>query len=60
MTHDTGWTGQVDWARHLCCLRTVVQPYITAVLAYVDGHACPMPPEDEAEVMHAIKEAAWR
>jgi hypothetical protein len=60
MTHDTGWTVQDDWGRPLGRLRAVVQPYITAVLAYVDGHACPMPPEDEAEVMHAIKEAAWR
>jgi hypothetical protein len=60
MTHDTGWAAQDDWARLLCRMSTAVQPYITAVLAYVDGHACPMPPQDEAEVMHAIKEAAWR
>jgi hypothetical protein len=60
MTHDTGWTVQDDWARTLGRLRTALQPYITAVLASIDGHACPMPPEDEAEVMHAIKGAAWR
>ena len=37
-----------------------LQPYITAILASVDAHACRLPPEREAKVMRAIKEAAWR
>jgi hypothetical protein len=41
-------------------LRTALQPYITTILAAVDAHACPMPPEQEAEVMRAAKAAAWR
>jgi len=61
MTHDTGWTVDDGWVtRPLCRLRTAVQPYITAILASVDAHACRVPPEREAKVMRAIKEAAWR
>jgi hypothetical protein len=60
MTHDTEWAVH-DWVtRPLCRVRTAVQPHITAVLAYVDAHAGPMPPEDEAKVMNVIKGAAWR
>ncbi len=61
MTHYTGWTVHDGWVTcPLCRLRTAVQPYITAILAAVDAHACRMPPEHEANVMRAIKEAAWR
>jgi hypothetical protein len=61
MTHSTGWTVHDDWiTRSLTRLHAAVQPCISAILASVDTHACPMPPEDEAKVMRAIKEAAWR
>ena len=41
MTHHSGWTVHDGWViRLLCCLRTAVQPYITAILAAVDAHAC--------------------
>ena len=33
---------------------------VTAILDAVDAHECNTPPEDEATVMRAIKEAAWR
>ena len=62
MTHYTGWMVHDGWVtRPLCRLRTAVQPYITAILASVDAHACRLPPDEhEAKVMRAIKEAAWR
>ncbi len=61
MARYTGWTVHDGWV--ICLLfrlRTAVQPCITAILAAVDAHACRMPPEHEAQVMRAIKEAAWR
>jgi hypothetical protein len=61
MTPSTRWTAHDERVTHpLSRLRAAVQPYITAILASVDGHDCPMPPEDEAEVMHVIKQSAWR
>jgi hypothetical protein len=61
MTHYTASTVHDGWVLcTLCRLRTAVQPYIIAILAAVDAHACRMPPEHEAKVMCAIKEAAWR
>ena len=61
MSRYTGWTVHDGWViRLLCRLRTPVQPDITAILAAMDAHACRMPPEHEAKVMRAIKEAAWR
>ena len=61
MTHYTAWMVHDGWVtRPLCRLHTAVQPYITAILASVDAHPCRLPPEHEAKVMRAIKEAAWR
>jgi hypothetical protein len=41
MTHYTASTVHGGWVpRTLCRLRIAVQPYITAILAAVDAHAC--------------------